>query len=549
MKDIHTKIFRLILSIVWIGVVIIILSGEDVDNGAVMMGLLMIPSLILLLSVFYKPKEHRNVKLHKNYEEVLEGEWNGPDLQLPDYNRYFAPVILITSGLFTWAIRGSSGFGGMMGCLFAGLLFGVTWYLFSREKSPIKSRKFSSGWTIFALLLGIGISGLQGWGDIASLCRGELQFNFDWEDKIPIDPQWGYTYMVLLGFHWAGTGALLLAWTGSKQQTNLKVWSYRAFFVSAGALLLWSLTQFNPTLVYPKYEELDNYNITKYPKLPELISEIDACLAFTGAVLGGMLYELIRKDYINVLVILIPGIITGIGWAYMFKYHLDITDERLVINQWRIWESSGGGFIGLGLGIIFMLFNKRLPQESKWQRDQPFTKYPNMERNIGIIFALCLGIFFATINGIKGWFGIEFWDYVDVHGTQMGRVIPLFIIIMGYWVISSLASRRNPILPLENKDLTPNFPSIYVYVYILLRILGLGVTRSAEEIPETQYDAEYAYYSYYVVLMVIDFILLFLWCYYANYLKNIRIYFKRPYYMEKPFFLFRLLNKHKNSNS
>ena len=72
-------------------------------------------------------------------------------------------LLFMALGAMTWAVRGSSGFGAVNGCVFAGVTWGAAWWFIARDPAARQSRRYSSGWIILALTIGIGISGNRGW--------------------------------------------------------------------------------------------------------------------------------------------------------------------------------------------------------------------------------------------------------------------------------------------------------------------------------------------------------------------------------------------------
>lgn len=69
------------------------------------------------------------------------------------------PTLLFAAlGGMTWAVRGSSGFGTVWGCVFAGVMWGVAWWYLAREPSAEQSRRYASGWVVLAITLGVGLA-------------------------------------------------------------------------------------------------------------------------------------------------------------------------------------------------------------------------------------------------------------------------------------------------------------------------------------------------------------------------------------------------------
>src|SRR2546430_2006268 len=72
------------------------------------------------------------------------------------------PTLLFgTLGGMTWAVRASSGFAAMKGCIFAGVTWGTAWWFIARDRGWQQSRRYTSGWIILALTIGIFAGQLQ----------------------------------------------------------------------------------------------------------------------------------------------------------------------------------------------------------------------------------------------------------------------------------------------------------------------------------------------------------------------------------------------------
>lgn len=125
------------------------------------------------------------------------------------------PTLLFAAlGGMSWAVRGSSGYGGSSGCIFAGVLWGAAWWFIARDSSPVQTRRYASAWIIFALTVGIGFSGNRGWMQWSSFFEGRLQTNYSKGEFLPISPAYGFLWLFIAGVPWAGLGACLLAWCG-----------------------------------------------------------------------------------------------------------------------------------------------------------------------------------------------------------------------------------------------------------------------------------------------------------------------------------------------
>src|SRR5579872_738479 len=77
---------------------------------------------------------------------------------------FILPTLLFAAlGGMTWAVRGCSGYGATAGCIFAGVMWGAAWWFIAREPAGERLRRYSSGWIILALTVGVGLAGNRGW--------------------------------------------------------------------------------------------------------------------------------------------------------------------------------------------------------------------------------------------------------------------------------------------------------------------------------------------------------------------------------------------------
>ncbi len=108
----------------------------------------------------------------------------------------------------TWAVRGCSDFGAVPGCLFAGVTWGAAWWYISRDPSREQSRRYTSGWIVLAVTLGVGLSGGRGWMQWPSFFAGQIQTNSEIGETLPISRDYGFLWMFIAGVPWAGTRRL-----------------------------------------------------------------------------------------------------------------------------------------------------------------------------------------------------------------------------------------------------------------------------------------------------------------------------------------------------
>ena len=155
-------------------------------------------------------------------------------------------------GGVAWAIRGSSGWGGIDGTIVPGMAWGVLWYWACRYHG-VDARGVAL-W----LGMGIAIGGEWGYGQYTGWILG----NFSVGDQvIDIAPAIGYLWFILVGIAWGAPGGIALGWSlGPK--SSLHRWLVRIVIPMGVALLCRMLIQLQPGWFFP------NYSLGIYPQMP-----------------------------------------------------------------------------------------------------------------------------------------------------------------------------------------------------------------------------------------------------------------------------------------
>jgi len=313
------------------------------------------------------------------------------------------PALLFGAlGAMTWAIRGCSGFGAVAGCIFAGVTWGAAWWYLAHDPAGQPKRRYSSGWVVPALTFGIGLAGARGWMQWPSFFDGRLYTDAGRGQFVPIGRSYGFLWLFIAGVPWAGWGACALAWCGSKRPTRLWHWVIRIGLGVGGAALAGYLFRHHPRWFLPLYETLEGRyrDLRANPSLRRLVGDCGAALVHLGAYLGFLLYEVLRRDWKNALLILTVGLLNGAGWSacqnWKWANHLWGSGT---FNFWRCWESCGGISIGLAYGIAWFLVNRPI---SEWQQDQIASR-----RRIGGIewLAVYIGIAYGVFRLMQGQLG------------------------------------------------------------------------------------------------------------------------------------------------
>jgi hypothetical protein len=279
------------------------------------------------------------------------------------------PTLLFAAlGGMTWAVRGCSGFGAVPGCVFAGVTWGAAWWYLAQNPSGRRTRRYDSGWIVLALTVGIGLSGARGWMQWPSFFEGQIQTNHDKGEFLPIPRAHGFLWLFIAGVPWAGLGACLLAWCGSKRETRLCHWALRIACGLGGAVLARHLITAYPQYFLPLYDSLEAryHDLRANPNLRRLIGDCTAAVTHLGCYLGLLAYEAVRREGKNVVLILTVGLVNGAGWALCqnWKWAPGVWPGS-TFNYWRCWESSGGISIGIAYGIAYFLVNREMTADER----------------------------------------------------------------------------------------------------------------------------------------------------------------------------------------
>ena len=349
-------------------------------------------------------------------------------------NRNLATDLVLPTLLFavlggmTWAVRGCSGFGALNGCVFAGVTWGAAWWFIARDPGGRQSRRYASGWIILALTVGIGLSGARGWMQWPSFFNGHLQTDTPAGKWVPIPRIYGFIWLFIAGMPWAGIGACLLAWCGSKRPTRAWQWALRlACGFGASYLALFLFNHF-PEYFMPLYKSLKTQylDFQSNPNLRRLTNDNRAAVRHLGFYLGFLLFEVGRRDWKNVMLILTVGIVNGLGWALCqnWQWATRLWPEGH-FNFWRCWESSGGISIGIAYGLAYYLVNRRMSDDELARVPQVFLSSPGGEGRgeeahylewlaVYLMLLLALGLFF--VPALHGWWGVVYFSLAAAFG-------------------------------------------------------------------------------------------------------------------------------------
>ena len=423
-------------------------------------------------------------------------------------------------GAMAWAVRGCSGFGGMDGCIFAGVTWGTAWWFLAREPGARQSRPYASGWIILALTVGIGVSGNRGWMQWPSFFDGHLQTNAALGRSVPIPRAYGFLWLFIAGVPWAGLGACLLAWCGSHRRVRPGQWCLRLACGIGAAFLARVLFDSMPEVFLPLYRTMrvQYHDLQANPNLGRLLNDNRAAITHLGLYLGLLAYEMGRRDWRNATLILTVGLVNGTGWALCQNWRwAPRIWPGAGFNWWRCWESCGGISIGLAYGLAYYLANRRLSASDRaLEAMGPAGSHPNLER-FGAYLGLLLGLGLSVRNGLKGWANIylgneNYWD--RVLWRVIGPLLLLALVALPVWIrLRPVPGTYQSKLPSSSGTgpAGPGVPhgDVFPHAYRLAWLVLLVQNAIAQLItgPHTSWN-ETAFSLYYVLLFLLSAVIL-----------------------------------------
>ncbi|MHA1368744.1 MAG: hypothetical protein ACTSRA_03360 [Promethearchaeota archaeon] len=406
-------------------------------------------------------------------------------------------LILAPAGLFYWAIRGSGGYGGSSGGTFAGLGWALAWFFISHEGGEVKKRPYSSGWTVLAIILGIAIGGLHGYGQFLSWIRGVFFVNQaeNPPEIVPLNPVWGWAWLFQCGLAWGGNTGVFLAWCGSKQPPKKKDWAMRFILSAAGIIVFQILFYAIPSWFLPHYSGgyYDPGRITA--DTVRTYTTAQSSIIWLGLLVGNFIFELGKKDWRNVLLILTLGLGFAISFTLGANWFLVGDVIGLPIDFWKNWEMSIGFGGGLTFAICHFLFNRKFSLDDLVNvRTRPFTKYRNLEKQVGINLIVTIALLFVIYNGTSqfltaflGDYSAGWLYYLEVPDIESNiddtatlaipkAIIVIAIIVLSLFFTSVVRTIKNPARLMDGKDNIPNPAMRFITIQVILNILGIMVT-------------------------------------------------------------------------
>ena len=347
-----------------------------------------------------------------------------------DYEAWVPVVIMGSAGLFFWAIRGTTGYGGETGGMLAGLGWGLLWWMLSRADGRERQRPYDSPWALLAIALGTACGGLTGYGVYVGWVKGVFYLDYP-HGAQPIHPLWGYLALFLCGLHWGGNMGVFLAWCAPERPLRGRDWFARIASGMAGAVIVFGITKVWPQWFLPFWSE-ELYGNPANRTCIRAIHSLWNIAPHIGTLVGFTAYEMFRRDIRAVKVISFMALGFAVPFAVGGIWHAVGDGTSIAIDWWKNWEMTIGLGGGAAIGLVFVRFNRPLGG-STWA-DGVWTRR---------VFATGFALWFCSLAVLEGACdGLgQIWQY-EPHLAGYGL---LMLLAATPWIIRWM--KRNPAAP------------------------------------------------------------------------------------------------------
>lgn len=377
--------------------------------------------------------------------------------------RFWALIVIMGfMGAFFWAIRGTTGFGGSQGAALAGLGWAMLWYIFCHCDGQAGIRPYGSLRTIAAITFGAAFGGMTGYGVYTAWVQGHFYLNHP--DGLREVGAWtGYLALFLCGLHWGGNAGVFLAWCAPRRAPGLRGWLLRIAAGLLGALIAGIIVRYFPHWFLPFYAE-GVYEVEEYRTCQRAVGSLRNIAPHVGLFLGFLIFEICRRDWRAVAVMLIMSLGFAVsfsagGWWHTFH------GSALSLGWWKNWEMSIGLGGGLAYGLVFYLFNQAAPGET---RPQPRGR----ERFWGAAFPIWIVLGSIVANTWQGMVNLHAFEW-----TTTCRIITTLVFLIPAAVVLVLWLR-------SGSDTLPRWtpPATLAIIIVAGYLVSLPPTLSMKQI-------------------------------------------------------------------
>lgn len=305
------------------------------------------------------------------------------------------PILLFGSiGAIAWAIRGTSGWGGVDGTVLPGLMWGVLWYYLA-YRNGIDARGI-----VLWLGLGLSLGGELGYGQYVGWIQGVFYVG---DGTIAISPHVGYLWLILCGIGWAAPGSILLGWALGERVSASK-WIVRSLILIPLFVLLFAwpvvdwLGEFflktNFTVLFPNADlgiysaELGKHlSRTVYTNTQNFVAVIWWIIA--------LLVAAWHRDKTTVITGLIIGGGFGLGFMQSTIWTLGYVSVPSYIDWWKMWELNAGFNLGLLYAITFYWAIRNVDKKNQSNETEVRSKYIEWRDTLFLAFGGFILLFFV----------------------------------------------------------------------------------------------------------------------------------------------------------
>ena len=322
------------------------------------------------------------------------------------WHEYLLPALLFGSvGAITWAIRGTSGWGGIDGTVLSGMAWGILWFYYC-YRIGLDARAL-----VFWLGMGLALGGELGYGQYVSWIRGS--FNLE-DEVIAISPWYGYLWFVICGVGWGAPGGIVLGWALTKGGSR-SLWLCRlgllfvliAIIVNLGASVLGSglvesvgqwLASNAPGLLFPRADlgiydgELGSHQgRTVYTNTQNGLVVLWWMVALALAAF--------QRDRKTLMMGAIIGGGFGIGFAVSAIWCLGYGYDPDLVDWWKLWELHAG----FNLGVLYFVAMRWCICQTQDDELEPSAAQPSTT-SAGHVLAIFVGAVLIFLSGYEYFF-------------------------------------------------------------------------------------------------------------------------------------------------
>jgi hypothetical protein len=252
--------------------------------------------------------------------------------------RQFCMTLLLfgSMGAITWAIRGTSGWGGVDGTIVPGMTWGLLWwYLCYRRGIDARTIPLWLG-------LGIAVGGELGYGQYVSWIRGMFEAG---DTTIPVSPWIGYAWFAVCGAAWAAPGGVLLGWALGEGASRSR-WVARLLVPLGAGFLGWMLVQSCPSWFFPNHDlglyagDLDRHLVRTVET-----NTRNFVVVCWGA--GALFVAALQRDRTTLAAGALLALGFGAGFPLSAAWCLGYSCAPGYIDWWKMWELNAGFNLGL----------------------------------------------------------------------------------------------------------------------------------------------------------------------------------------------------------